>query len=417
MIEDQPTTVGSSRLRGRVAIISSHWGEAEDEQITVTRLIAGALARHFEVDVLHLHASATTSSVRAESAFRVHTFPLSQLGSLQGTLLRVAMSPYDVTAQLPDYLQTKVDQHTNELFEVIERIDELNPDAIVLCGTVHPYDLDRLRGNTRRRIVFIPLTTTIARVRDRAVGNLVAQADLICALHPGELRTLVERFPDRARDIVALDVALSVNRNAMNDTLFGVRFFLPFALLIRSFPADGPRFDHAVSHEIITSVAGKVQKCEVPEESWRTVYEDVCDELPLSVAEVDGDNWRLSDNINMLPLPVSPSRINLWRLMAHALFMVDLRPPSAFGRETIESFMFATPVIVPDDSAAMEHAASANAGLWYRDAGELLDSVRVMTDRRVREEFGRNGRAYAEAHHSDMPGFVERIAELVMPTR
>jgi hypothetical protein len=401
-------------LRGRIAIVTPHWGEDENEQVAVTRLVAGALARQLQVDVLHLDGGATQPSTRTDSAFTVHAFPHTPISADQELLARLALGGGRHT-ELPAALTEAMARRAGRAEGLVERLDALDPDAVVLVGTAHPYDTTRLRGPRHRRVVLLPVSANMAQLRDRSVRELAAISDLIIATHPGEERTLREALAGEGPPIVPLDLALSVNRGATGDTLFGVRFFQPFVLAIRSFPAGGARRDRAVTHEILTSVAGRVGPSAVPERSWRYTDDELATELPISVAEVDGEHWQLSDDVNMLPLPVTPTRVNLWRLMAHALFTVDLRPVQPFAREAVESMMFGTPVIVPDHSAAKEHARAANGGLWYRNNGELLDAVRVLTDRDLREQLGRSGRSYAEAHHSDLGGFVARICEQVLP--
>jgi hypothetical protein len=183
----------------------------------------------------------------------------------------------------------------------------------------------------------------------------------------------------------------SINRGAPPNRLFGVRFFGTYVLSLREFPPGGPRWERSVTHDVLRSTVGKV-----------------------SVAEIDGDTWRISDKDNTLLLPVSPSRVNLWRLMAHAVATVDQRPAGPIGRESIESMLLGTPVVVPDHGAAQEHAADAGGGLWYADAGELIDEVRVLSDRRLRRPFSRQGREWAERTHGRMDEFVDRAAALVL---
>lgn len=403
------------RRGGTIALISTFWGEDESEQIAVARLVAGALARTFRVEVFHLDEQSIETSTSVDSAFLVHTYPVSLPHPAQYALLHRALGSDDSTA-LPDSLEQALWSDVHVAGDLIGDIDMLDPDIVLICGTVHPYALGRLRKGRERRIVFMPVSTSLARLRDRHVEVAMQLADVVLCSHPGELRMLKSQYSELEKNIVPLDLALSVNRGATSDTLFGVRFFQPFVLLIRQFGDATRRDGHVLTHEIITSVAGTLRREDLPEDQWRSASDEIAEVLPISVAEVDGDAWRLSDNINMLPLPVSPTRVNLWRLMAHALFTIDLRPSSAFGRETIESLMFDSPVIVPDHSAAKEHAEAANAGLWYRNNGEVLDAVRVLTDRAIRERFARNGRAYVDAHHSDLPGFVERICSLVDPS-
>ncbi len=402
------------RPLGRLAIITPVWGEDESESISVVRLVAGALSRHFRVDVIHLDASASTAATVRDSVFRVHRFPVTLPDRRHEVLLGIALGLDLRREALPDDLIAGIDGQAHVDGDVTACVEDLDPQVILLIGCTHPYDLTRLRVARDTRIVFMPLRTRAPLAKDRHVQAIMDVADLVIASDPGELRHFKESFPARVDSIEPLDLALSVNRAATEDTLFGVRFFQPFVLVIRRFGSEPGAREGSVTHAIVTSVAGTVSRDQVPDRHWRTTDDVIPEVLPVSVAEVDADQWRLSDNINMLPLPVNPSRVNLWRLMAHALFTIDLRPATTFGREAIESMMFDSPVIVPDHSAAMEHVRAANAGLWYRNNGELLDAVRVLSDRSIRERFAKNGRAYVDAHHSNLDDFVERIGRLML---
>jgi hypothetical protein len=162
--------------------------------------------------------------------------------------------------------------------------------------------------------------------------------------------------------------------------------------VIRQFPSNGSRFDSTVTHELLRSVLGDI-----------------------AVAEVDGSKWRVSDYINTAILPVNPNRVNLWRLMAHATFTVDLRPPGPFGREAIESMLFSSPPIVAEGSAAHAHVLAGNGGLWYRSPGEVLDlASTLIDDDNLRLTLARDGLHYATEHHEQMATFVTRTNSLVL---
>jgi len=402
------------RPQGHLAIITPMWGEDETESISVIRLVAGALARHFRIDIIHLDPAASMPETLRDSVFDIHRFPVVLQDRQQETLLRIALGLDSLDDEIPDCLTSRIDGRAFVDGDINACLDELAPQVILLIGSAHPFDLQQLRANHDRRIIFMPLGERVSLTKDRSVTTIMEIADMVIASDPGELRRFELAFPERVGSVVPLDLALSVNRGATGDTLFGVRFFQPFVLMIRRFGSEASAREGSVTHAIVTSVAGTVERGQIPEQNWRTTDDVIPDVLPISVAEVDGEQWRLSDNVNMLPLPVNPSRVNLWRLMAHALFTIDLRPATAFGREAIESMMFDSPIIVPDDSAAKEHVQAANAGLWYRNNGELLDAVRVLSDRSIREQFARNGRAYVDAHHSNLDDFVERICDLVI---
>ncbi len=406
--------VRPSHLRGTLAIITPYWGEQESESVALVRLVAGALATAYQVEVIVLDEAATAPSMALDSAFRIHRLPAPADPRRQFALVGELLTRSGGDASLPASITSILFDTTTLTEPLREVLMTIDPATILLIGTYHPYDLALLRTASDRRILLLPISEDRIDGADERTGELLDLADAVIAIHPGAERALATRT---TTPVVPLDLALTVNRNAMRDTLFGVRFYQPFVLLLRSFPG-GTSHEATmatVTHEIITAVAGPVRREEIPEENWRYAYEEIPEILPISVAEVNGASWHLADERNLLPLPVNPSRVNLWRLMAHALFLIDLRQPMPFGREAIESMLLGTPVIVPATGAAREHVAAADGGLWYRDNGELLDCVRVMTDRSIRDRLGRQGLAYATDHHGDVDAFVARICALALP--
>lgn len=381
----------------RVAIVTTHWGDSLDEVTEATRLVAGALARNAEVDVIHLVAPPEPAATLHDSVFTVHRLPLHGSRSLRSSLLRASLATYDNGRDVPGVAAALLGAYAGEAPDVPAVVERLAPDAVVLAGHHQPWDVAVLgaRGAPGSpRVVLLPYLADQTMLRSEPVARLVERADVVAVAHSGERRAVLASFPGRSEsDVLPLDCGFSVNRGAAANRLFGVRFFGIYVLTIRSFPPGGARWERSATHEVLRATVGRV-----------------------SVAEIDGEQWRISDRENTLELPVSPSRVNLWRLMAHAIATVDLRPPGPIGREAIESMLLGTPVVVPDHSAAQEHAADSNGGLWYRDGGELIDSVRVLTDRRIRDRFAIQGRAWAERTHGQMHEFVERARLLVLGT-
>jgi hypothetical protein len=271
-------------------------------------------------------------------------------------------------------------------------LSELSPNTVVIAGLPVRFDPDELAAVPDARIVVWPLLADLSLVDDQRVATLCDRADAIGSLHPGEQSALLARFPERSSRISPMDVALTLNRSATEQGLFGVGWFGRYVLILRQFPSGSTRFDRSVSHELLRSVLGDI-----------------------AVAEVDGSKWRVSDFINTAILPVNPNRVNLWRLMAHAVFTVDLRPPGPFGREAIESMLFSSPPIVPEGSAAAAHVLAANGGLWYRNAGEVLDLASSLIDNdNLRSRLVTNGLRYASDHHENMAAFVARTTAVVL---
>lgn len=380
----------------RVVVVTCHWGEAIDEETTATRLVAGALARRAEVSVVHLVAPPGEAGCSTDSVFTVHRVPLHGARPLRAGLLRAALGAQDGGRRLPVGAAALLDRYEGAAPGVSELVRSLAPDSVVLAGHRQPWDLAALAGPARPRVVALPFLDDLQRLASPGVRRLLEVADALGVAHPGEGRAVLAALGGRrAGAVVPLDIALSVNRSATAARLFGVRFFGRYVLLIRSFPPGGGRFARSVTHEVL-----------------RHVVRDV------SVAEIDDSHWRISDDENTLELPVNATRVNLWRLMAHALYTIDLRPPGPVGREAIESMLLGTPVVAPEPSAAMEHVAAANGGLWYRDAGELFDASRALMDGALRRRLAVQAREYADAHHGRTDDFVERMAALVLaPSR
>ncbi|HUY30043.1 MAG TPA: hypothetical protein VMV02_03515 [Acidimicrobiales bacterium] len=382
----------------RVAIVTAHWGASLDEATEATRLLAGALARRSEVEVVHLVAPPVPAETVRDSVFTVHRVPVHGARALRSGLVRTALAVHDGGRSVPGVASDLFERLAGSAPDVPGVLERVAPDSVVLAGADQPFDTAVLgeRGSPHApRVVLLPFLADRTMLRAAAVARLAERADVVATSHSGERRALLEAFPDLdAASVQAVDCGFSVNRGAAANRLFGVRFFGTYVLTIRNFPPGGQRWERSVTHDALRTTVGRV-----------------------SVAEVDGDQWRISDRENTLELPVSPSRVNLWRLMAHAVATVDLRPAGPIGREAIESMLLGTPVVVPEGSAAQEHAADADGGLWYRDLGELVDSVRVLVDPAMRARFAVQARSWAERTHGDMEGFVERASRIVLGPR
>ena len=52
------------------------------------------------------------------------------------------------------------------------------------------------------------------------------------------------------------------------------------------------------------------------------------------------------------------------------------------------------------NDAAVEHCRRANAGLYYANREEFVEAMRLlMTNTRLREQLGENGRSYIRQHY------------------
>ncbi len=110
------------------------------------------------------------------------------------------------------------------------------------------------------------------------------------------------------------------------------------------------------------------------------------------------------------------TRMDLWRLIAHANVCVDLAPCPHIARECIEALRFGTPIIVPENSGAAVSHALASGGSTYGDPEELLKAVAAMQIETTRSTASRIGRLYANANHGKPTEFMDSLRTLFSGT-
>lgn len=76
-------------------------------------------------------------------------------------------------------------------------------------------------------------------------------------------------------------------------------------------------------------------------------------------------------------------------------------PGDLLSQSLLESFAVGTPVLAcARNEAAVEHVRRANAGLYYSNRDEFAEALRMlMTNTRLRETLGENGRQYVRQNH------------------
>jgi glycosyltransferase involved in cell wall biosynthesis len=89
-----------------------------------------------------------------------------------------------------------------------------------------------------------------------------------------------------------------------------------------------------------------------------------------------------------------------------------------FGLCVFESLGVGTPVLASSRSeAAVEHVRRANAGLYYANRDEFVEGLKMlMTNSRLREGLGENGRQYVRQHHR-WDAVIGRFERLIMRVR
>jgi hypothetical protein len=103
------------------------------------------------------------------------------------------------------------------------------------------------------------------------------------------------------------------------------------------------------------------------------------------------------------------TRMDLWRLIAHANVCIDLAPGRHIARECVEALRFGTPIIVPRDSGAAESHAMSAAGTVFGDPDELIQAAASTRDHDMRSARSRLGRRYADSNYGTPAEFTRTL--------
>ena len=128
-----------------------------------------------------------------------------------------------------------------------------------------------------------------------------------------------------------------------------------------------------------------------------------------SVAAADGDTALVLMGVKLMKVPEAP-HIRMAgivadrdRMIAYEAAEVTLAPDpdDLIAQPVLESLAVGTPVLASArNEAAVEHCRRANAGLYYANREEFVESLQLMmTNTRLREQLGENGRQYINQHH------------------
>jgi hypothetical protein len=107
------------------------------------------------------------------------------------------------------------------------------------------------------------------------------------------------------------------------------------------------------------------------------------------------------------------TRMDLWRLLAHANVCIDLAPGAHIARECVEALRFGTPVIVPEGPGPGAAHARSSGGATFQDASELLEAAASFQNETHRAQVSAAARLYADTHYGDPAALVRRLRDLV----
>jgi len=121
--------------------------------------------------------------------------------------------------------------------------------------------------------------------------------------------------------------------------------------------------------------------------------------------------WRARAPVNRFGVH---TRMDLWRLLAHARATVDLCPGRLFARECVESLRYGVPVVVPRGTTA-DALVEAGGGIGFSTTATLLDAVAALLEPGAGQRAGRQGRWAVDRWYGDPAAFISRAASALRP--
>ncbi len=106
------------------------------------------------------------------------------------------------------------------------------------------------------------------------------------------------------------------------------------------------------------------------------------------------------------------TRMDLWRLVAHAGVCVDLAPGAFVARECVEALRLGTPIIVPAAAPVASSLARVSGGGTFSDTWGLIEATDKLLGEANRAPAVVLGRGYADAWYGDPEAFVAGLAGL-----
>lgn len=389
----------TARQRARIVVTTSSWDADGDESAAVARLVAGAAAAEAAVTVVHLDRQHRGAVVRRrDGAFELVSVPASPPELLAGALVRAALAappdelPPDVGAEVLLRLEGGYAPDLGDL------VVELDPDVVVLAGARQWWNPGIVATpRLHARVVSLPLLSDDPMLVSRVHHHLLDLPDAVGVLTEPERALVTQRLVERRGEghgahVELLDVALPLNRDATTERLAGTDDEEDYVVVLRCFPPGTARAPEHVPPALVRDAVGT------------------------AVVEVDGARWEIVRRTGPARLQVQPSRVNLWRLLAHARATVELRRQRPLDREVLESLLLGTPVVAPVGSTAAAHLAALGGGVTVDGPFELLRALReLVADPARRDELGVAGAAAATRRHGDHVRFASQVRALLAP--
>jgi len=371
-----------------VAVLAPTWGSTTEEA-WMTRQVAGALADAADVHVIT--PQGRRAGHRIDSVFAVHELgtPLARTAGLRRDLLIEAVVATDTSGRVPPTIAPLLDRGVVEPWAgAADILGRLRPDLVVIAGHQHVGAVEAVdRAVPDVPVALLALGTDPDSISFPHFDRVFDRAAAILVVTEVERRAVgvAHGRPDR---VFRIGAPMAANPSARSEPNPWVGT-TDYAIVLTD--------AHSEAEEEVVELA-RLIRFSFPEHPIGISYRDVF------VVWHEG-RWSAG-------WPVERSS-DLGRLMAWARVTVDLRPGPLFARRCVDSLLFGTPVIVPADSRAREHAQRGRGGLWFSTPGELMWCIEAMFDPGIRGPLGRQGQAYAEEEYGSTNRFIQRVVGAV----
>ena len=394
-------STGGGDQRPRVVVLTEHWpvGGApfttRDVESMVTRQTAGALTPSADVHIVT--AQGAHAHTIPDGAFTVHFLgnTLDPSVALRRSFLLEALVSSTSPDRLSDTLVAEITEWLGDGGDLWRGgaavVAAIEPDVVMVSGHLHLGLRSALGPDTP--YVSLPLCA-----RPQGLDLSILAPDL-------RMASAVVTTSEAERSDVSCHLGPDGPR--VSDT----------GMLVAVNPSvtEQPPAPLAAQDYVLVLCPSAIDAATRPAELARLLGLRFT-EHPVVVVHDDGlVTWR---RCQAQTTAAVTSDTDLWRLMAWARCTVDLRPDRLLALHCIESMLLGTPVVVPNDSRAQQHAAASNGGLWYGDAAELTSCVEVLLEQGVGSRVGEQGRRYATPRYGSSATFVDEVTAAVgLPSR
>lgn len=378
-----------------MVVLAAHWG-SNSEEGWVSRQVAGALACVADVHVVTPEGASPGHEV--DGVFTVHHLatPLDPAAELRRDLLVAAISA-TTTVTFDPMTGALADLFDEDLIAPWHGapglLAELLPDLVVIVGhqnvgaRIALDDYDRALP-----MVLLALGTDQASLRFPHFDQLFDRAQTMLAITHAEHKSIVEHHGPENR-VHRIGAPLIVDPSAVSEPDISVGSS-DYVLVLTEASAGAAGADA----ELI-----QLLRMRFPDHPVAVIHPDA-----LCV-------WHRG-HLDKTP-PVLRSS-DAARLMAWARMTVDLCPGRLLARRSLQSLLYGTPIVVPHESRAREHAEGGRGGLWFANPVELTWCVEAILDPPTRASLSEQGRSYVENEYGSTDRFIDRVAQacgLAMP--